>query len=301
MAVIETSGLTKLYGESPGIIDLDLEVREGEIFGFLGPNGAGKSTTIRTLLNFLMPTSGSGSVFGLDIVKDSVEIRRRTGYLPGDLAMYDRMTAREFLLYFSNLRKIDTTARVADLSERFDLDLDRPIKDYSTGNRQKVGLVNALMHDADLLILDEPTSGLDPLMQQEFQEVLEEVRAGGRTVFLSSHVLPEVERLADRVGIVRDQRLITVDSVEAFKGMSKATVTIRFAGLVDPGAYTSLDSVTEVDTRNGGDTLVLTVEGSVDSVIKMAAGEEVLSISTRAHDLEDVFLSFYSKDSADAP
>jgi ABC-2 type transport system ATP-binding protein len=248
-----------------------------------------------------MPTSGSGSVFGLDIVKDSVEIRRRTGYLPGDLAMYDRMTAREFLLYFSNLRKIDTTARVADLSERFDLDLDRPIKDYSTGNRQKVGLVNALMHDPDLLILDEPTSGLDPLMQQEFQEVLEGVRADGRTVFLSSHVLPEVERLADRVGIVRDQRLITVDSVEAFKGMSKATVTIRFAGLADSGAYTSLDSVTEVDTRNGGDTLVLTVEGSVDSVIKMAAGEEVLSISTRAHDLEDVFLSFYSKDSADAP
>ena len=147
MAVIETSGLTKLYGESPGIIDLDLEVREGEIFGFLGPNGAGKSTTIRTLLNFLMPTSGSGSIFGLDIVKDSVEIRGRTGYLPGDLAMYERMTAREFLLYFSNLRKIDTTARVADLAERFDLDLDRPIKDYSTGNRQKVGLVNALMHD----------------------------------------------------------------------------------------------------------------------------------------------------------
>lgn len=301
MTIIETSGLTKLYGDSPGIIDLDLEVRQGEIFGFLGPNGAGKSTTIRTLLNFLMPTSGSGSIFGLDIARDSVEIRKRTGYLPGDLAMYERMTAREFLLYFANLRKVDTTVRVAELSNRFDLDLDRPIKDYSTGNRQKVGLVNALMHEPDLLILDEPTAGLDPLMQQEFQAVLEEVRDDGRTVFLSSHVLPEVERLADRVGIVRDQHLITVDSVEAFKGLSKATVTIRFANVPDASAFAAIDAVVDVDTRNGGDTVVLTVEGSVDSVIKRAGLDEVLSISTRAHDLEDVFLSFYSKEEPDAP
>jgi ABC-2 type transport system ATP-binding protein len=300
VAIVETRGLTKFYGESPGIIDLELEVRQGEIFGFLGPNGAGKSTTIRTLLNFLMPTSGTGSIFGLDIVKDTVEIRRRTGYLPGDLAMYDRMTAREFLLYFANLRKIDTTKRVKELSERFDLDLDRPIKDYSTGNRQKVGLINALMHDPDLLILDEPTAGLDPLMQQEFQELLEEVRDAGRTVFLSSHVLPEVERLADRVGIVRNQRLVTVDSVEAFKGLSRATVTIRFAGITDSAAFTGLNSVIDVDIRNGGDTLVLTVEGSVDAVIKRAAREEVLSISTRAGDLEEVFLSFYSGENLDA-
>lgn len=299
MAVIETTGLTKLYGDSPGIIDLDLEVREGEIFGFLGPNGAGKSTTIRTLLNLLKPTRGTGSIFGLDIERDSVAIRRRTGYLPGDLALYDRMTAREFLLYFSNLRKIDTTGRVKELSERFDLDLDRPIKDYSTGNRQKVGLVNALMHDPDLLILDEPTSGLDPLMQQEFQELLEEIRDDGRTIFLSSHVLPEVERLADRVGIVRDQRLITVDSVEAFKGLSKSTITIRFAQIAGPGAFELLDSVISVDARNGGDTLVITVEGSVDAVIKTAAAQEVLSISTRAHDLEDVFLSYYSTEAQD--
>ncbi len=299
MTVIETSGLTKFYGDSPGIIDLDLEVRQGEIFGFLGPNGAGKSTTIRTLLNFLIPTRGTGTVFGHDIGKGSVEIRRRTGYLPGDLAMYDRMTAREFLLFFSNLRHLDTSKKVAELSDRFELDLDRRIKDYSTGNRQKVGLVNAFMHEPDLLILDEPTAGLDPLMQLEFGEMLEEVRDEGRTVFLSSHVLPEVERLADRVGIVRDQRLVTVDSVEAFRGLSKATVTIRFATDPNPEEFSRLESVTKVDTRNGGDTLVLTVEGSVDSVIKRAAQDEVLSISTRTADLEDVFLSFYSGGSND--
>jgi len=294
VAVIETSGLTKFYGDAPGIIDLDLVVRQGEIFGFLGPNGAGKSTTMRTLLNFLIPTRGSGTIFGLDIQSESVAIRARTGYLPGELAMYDRMTAREFLQYFANLRKVDTRARVEELAERFELDLDRPIKDYSSGNRQKVGLVNAFMHDPELLILDEPTGGLDPLMQQEFQDLLEEVRDEGRTVFLSSHILPEVERLADRVGIVRDQRLVTVDSVEAFKGLSKATVTIRFAAIPDPGSFSSLESVTEVETRNGGDTLVLTVEGTVDAVLKRAAEKEVLSISSRAGELEDVFLSYYA-------
>ncbi|MDK1018747.1 MAG: ABC transporter ATP-binding protein [Actinomycetota bacterium] len=292
--VIETSGLTKFYGTAPGIIDLDLEVREGEIFGLLGPNGAGKSTTIRTLLNFLLPTRGSGTIFGLDIHKETVAIKRRTGYLPGDLALYDRMTGREFLLYFANLRKIDTRTRVRELADRFDLDLDRPIKAYSSGNRQKVGLVNAFMHDPELLILDEPTGGLDPLMQQEFQDLLNEVRDDGRTVFLSSHILPEVERIADRVGIVRDQRLVTVDSVEAFKDLGRATVTIRFASIPDPSAFASLESVLEVDVRNGGDTLVLSIEGTVDAVLKMAAAQEVLSISTRANELEDVFLSYYT-------
>lgn len=190
--------------------------------------------------------------------------------------------------------------KVEELASRFELDLDRRIKDYSSGNRQKVGLVNAFMHEPELLILDEPTGGLDPLMQQEFQDLLEEVRDEGRTVFLSSHILPEVERLADRVGIVRDQRLVTVDSVEAFKGLSKATVTIRFAGIPDPEDFAILEAVTFVDTRNGGDTLILTVEGSIDTVLKRAALEEVLSISTRTDDLEEVFLSFYSGNQADA-
>lgn len=296
MAVIETSGLTKYYGDTPGIIDLDLEVSEGEVFGFIGPNGAGKSTTIRTLLNFLFPTSGSGTIFGLDIIKGSLEIRTRTGYLPGDLSMYETMTAREFLTYFANLRKVDTAVRMQELADRFELDLDRKIKDYSTGNRQKVGIVNAFMPDPELFVLDEPTAGLDPLMQQEFQEMIGEVRDEGRTVFLSSHILPEVERIADRVGIVRQGRLIAVDSVEAFKAKAHRSVTIQFAAPVEASAFAGLESVASVETRNDGTVLSLTVKGSMDAVVKAAATYDVLSVSTRSGELEEVFLSYYSQD-----
>jgi len=293
-AVIETSGLTKYYGSSPGIIDLDLDVRQGEVFGFLGPNGAGKSTTIRTLLNFLFPTSGTGSVLGLDIVHDSIDIHRRTGYLPGDLSMYDAMTAREFLIYFANLRKVDATARMNELADRFDLDLDRKIKDYSSGNRQKVGVVNAFMHEPEMYILDEPTSGLDPLMQQEFQELIREVRQGGATVFLSSHILPEVERIADRVGIVRESHLIAVDTVEAFKAKAHRTVTIQFADAVETAIFDGIEDVTSVESRNQGSVLALTVRGHMDPVIKRAAQFDVVSVSTRSDELEEVFLSYYS-------
>ena len=294
---IETSGLTKFYSATPGIIDLDLCVEEGEVFGFIGPNGAGKSTSIRMLLNFLFPTRGSGTILGLDIIKGSMEIRRRTGYLPGDLSMYNTMTAREFLTYFANLRKVDANRQIVALAERFELDLDRKIKDYSTGNRQKVGVVNAFMHEPELLILDEPTAGLDPLMQQEFQSLINEVRVEGRTVFLSSHILPEVDRIADRVGIVRENRLIAVDSVEAFKAKARSTVTIQFARAVDDDVFSNLDSVLSSASRNGGSTLVITVSGSLDAVIKEAANHDVVSISTGDSELEDVFLSYYSADS----
>lgn len=294
VAAIETSGLTKYYGDSPGIIDLDLDVKIGEVFGFLGPNGAGKSTTIRTLLNFLFATKGSGTVLGLDIVKDSIEIRRRTGYLPGDLAMYEAMTAREFLIYFANLRKVDATTEMDRLADRFDLDLDRKIKDYSTGNRQKVGVVNAFMHTPELYILDEPTAGLDPLMQQEFQELIAEVKADGATVFLSSHILPEVDRIADRVGIVRESRLIAVDSLESFKAQAHQSVTIQFTTPVDAASFASLPSVASADTRNNGTVVALTVKGDIDAVVKKAATLDVISISTRADELEEVFLSYYS-------
>ncbi|MEN8239901.1 MAG: ABC transporter ATP-binding protein, partial [Actinomycetota bacterium] len=272
---IETSGLTKFYGTSPGITNLDLQVQEGEVFGYIGPNGAGKSTTIRTLLNFLFPTRGSGRVLGLDIIKDSLQIRRRTGYLPGDLSMYDTMTAREFLTYFSNLRKVDAKRAMVSLAERFELDLDRRIRDYSSGNRQKVGVVNAFMHEPELLILDEPTSGLDPLMQQEFQALINEVRAEGRTVFLSSHILPEVDRIADRVGIVRESHLVAVDSVEAFKTKARSTVTIQFATAVDDSVFASLEGVRSTASRNDGSVLAVTVSGSLDAVIKEAANHDV--------------------------
>lgn len=293
-AAIETSGLTKYYGDAPGIIDLDLEVHEGEIFGFLGPNGAGKTTTIRTLMNFLFPTDGSGTVLGLDIVKQTQEIRRRTGYLPGDLAMYEAMTAREFLIYFANLRGIDATTSMEELAERFDLDLDRKIKDYSTGNRQKVGVVNAFMHDPELYILDEPTAGLDPLMQQEFQELIREVKAAGATVFLSSHILPEVDKIADRVGIVRESRLIAVDTLESFKAQAHQSITLQFAEPVELGVFSALPNVTSAESRNAGTVVALTVKGDMDAVVKAAADRHVESVSTRADELEEVFLSYYS-------
>jgi len=294
--VIETAGLTKYYGDTAGIVDLDLAVEEGEVFGFIGPNGAGKTTTIRLLLDFIRPTRGSGAIFGMDIGGDSLSIRRRVGYLPGDLALYPSMTGREFLFYFSGLRGIDTASTTAALAERFDLDLDRRIKEYSKGNRQKVGVVNAFMHEPELLILDEPTGGLDPLMQQEFAELLREVRNEGRTVFLSSHYLPEVERVADRVGIVRQGRLIAVDTLDGFRSKVQSNLSIEFESPVDPADFAGIAGVTVVDTGNGGAMLRLSVGGSQQAVLEAAAARGVRAITSAEADLDDVFLSYYGPD-----
>ena len=299
--VIHTAGLTKYYGETAGIVDLDLAVASGEVFGFIGPNGAGKTTTIRLLLNFLRPSRGSGTIFGMDIAGGSLSIRRRVGYLPGELGLYPSMTGREFLLYFSGLRGIDTAAMTARLAERFDLDLDRRIKEYSKGNRQKVGLVNAFMHEPELLILDEPTGGLDPLMQLEFAELLVEVRQEGRTVFLSSHYLPEVERVADRVGIVRQGHLIAVDTLAGFRSRIQAKLSIEFGSPVDPAAFSALEGVAVVDILKGGALLRLSVAGSQDAVIKAAAERDVMAITSEEADLDDVFLSYYGPDTGPGP
>ena len=298
---IETAGLTKYYGETAGILDLDLGVDEGEVFGFIGPNGAGKTTTIRLLLNFLKPSRGSGSIFGLDIERRSLEIRSRIGYLPGDLALYPSMTGREYLLYFSRLRGIDTAANTRTLAERFELDLDRRIKEYSKGNRQKVGVVNAFMHEPELLILDEPTGGLDPLMQQEFGELLTEVRAEGRTVFLSSHYLPEVERVADRVGIVRQGRLIDTDTLSGFKSKVQSNLSIKFGSPVDAAPFTAIEGVTVIDLLDGGTLLRLSIAGSQKAVIKEAASRDVITVTSEEADLDEVFLSYYGSDTRPHP
>jgi ABC-2 type transport system ATP-binding protein len=293
-APIILEGLTKYYGSVRGIEDLDLEVHEGEVFGFLGPNGAGKSTTISTVLDFIRPTSGTATVLGMDSRRDSVAIHREIGYLPGELAMPDKMTGRELLSYLGALRGVDTAAEVESLANRFDLDLDRKIRAYSSGNRQKVGLVQAFMHRPRLLILDEPTNGLDPIVQQEFYALLREVSDEGRTVFLSSHILPEVERITDRAAIIRRGHLMVVAEIEELKRQAQRHVEFTFVDPVDPAVFAVLDSVDNVQASDR--TLTFTVTGSMDSVVKVAALYEIERIVSHDGDLESAFLSYYSGD-----
>jgi ABC-2 type transport system ATP-binding protein len=298
---ISTSRLTKYYGDTPGIIDLDLEVRVGEVFGFLGPNGSGKSTTIRTLLHLLHPSSGSGEILGMDVTAQSAEIRARVGYLPGDLAMYDDMTAAQLFQYFGALRGVDVAATADQLAARLQLDVSRKIGSYSTGNRQKAAIVQAFMHRPELLVLDEPTTGLDPLMQLEFFEMIDEVRAEGRTVFLSSHILPEVERLADRVGIVRDSRLVTVQSVADLRARALHSLELVFSAVVDVNEFELLPSVRRCEPTHGGRGVLLSVAGSLSEVMDVAGRSTIENIRTREGDLEEAFLAFYQGGDADVP
>jgi ABC-2 type transport system ATP-binding protein len=294
-AAIHTDHLSKRYGSRLGLVELDLTVERGEVFGFLGPNGAGKTTTIRTLLDLIRPSSGRATVLDRDSHVQSLEIRRRVGYLPGELALYDTLTRRELLRYVANLRGSHgggVDARYVEaLIERLDLDPSRQIRTLSKGNKQKVGLVQAFMHQPELLILDEPTSGLDPLVQQEFHRLALEAKAEGRTVFLSSHVLGEVERIADRVGILRDGRLIAVDAVAAIRERARHHVDIRFGRPVPAGVFAGLPGVREATIE--GDHGRFAVEGSMDGLIKAAAGFEVVTIVSHEPDLEEVFLDYY--------
>ena len=294
-AAIVTEGLTKYYGPSPGIIELDLEVQTGEVFGFLGPNGSGKSTTIRTLLDLIHPTRGSARLLGLDSRSGSVEVRRRTGYLPSELALYPQMSARELIRYFAALRSFDRWDRVEALAERLAFDLDRRVGEFSTGNKQKLGIIQAFMHEPELLILDEPTNGLDPLMQHEFYSLIDEVRAAGRTVFLSSHVLPEVERLADRVGIVRQSRLVAVESVESLRAKALRRFEIEFRERVDAKEFGELPGVRKAEPTNDGRGVTLHVSGDVAAVIRTAAQYPVADIVVREADLEEIFLAHYER------
>jgi ABC-2 type transport system ATP-binding protein len=293
---IAASGLSKDYGSGRGLFGLDLEVGAGEVFGFLGPNGAGKSTTMRLLLDLIKPTSGSARVLGLEVGNGSLEIRRRVGFLPGDFALYPKLTGRAVLDYLAQLRG-GVDPRVRDsLAERFDADLERPIRQLSTGNRQKLGLIQAFMHEPELLILDEPIAGLDPLVQQSFHALLGEVSAQGRTVFLSSHTLSEVERVTRRLAILRRGRLVVVDSLENLRKVAVQRLEIEFGEPVDPAAFRALPGVEEVEAD--GRTLTVGFEGSADAVVKAAAAHEVRSIRPREDDLEDIFLRYYRETSA---
>jgi ABC-type multidrug transport system ATPase subunit len=292
-AVIETQQLTKSYGPHRGIIDIDLTVSEGEAFGFLGPNGAGKTTTIRTLLDHLRPTSGRATIFGIETTVDPVAIHRRIGYLPGEFALYDKLTGGQTIDYFANLRGGVDTAYQNDLIRRLDLDTSRKFKEYSKGNKQKVGLVVALQHRPDLLMLDEPTSGLDPLVQQTFFEIIREAKAEGRTVFLSSHILGEVEKTCDRVAIIRDGLLVKVDSVEALRDLAHHQVELRFSGEVPVAAFSGLPGVSDVTADEH--VLRLRVSGSITPVVREAARYELLDFVSREPSLEETFLAEYGR------
>jgi ABC-2 type transport system ATP-binding protein len=306
MEAIVTAGLTKRYGHHPRPIhppgrgsageiraleDLSIEVHEGEIFGFLGPNGAGKSTTIRLLLGFLHPSAGSGSVLGLDIVRDSVAIRQRTGYLPGGIALYDTLTGERLLDYLADLTGRPPTRR-AELCDRLELSaatLRRLVRDYSRGMRQKIGIVQALQHDPELAILDEPTEGLDPLMQRAFYGILDDLKAAGRTIFFSSHVLSEVERVCDRVAIIRRGRLVALEDVEALLDRRKRNVEMRVLG-PEP-ALEGVPGVSSLVAADGRITCQL--EGDVGPFLAAIRDSHVVDLTIEPAHLEEAFLELY--------
>ena len=294
-SAIQAEGLTKHYGDVEALVDLDLEVRTGEVFGFLGPNGAGKTTMIRTILDEIRPTRGRAAILGMDTHEDSVEIRRHIGYVPGDLAMYPTLTGKDTLTFFANLRGGVDWSYVDHLADRLDADLSKKVGDLSSGNRQKVGLIQAFMNRPDLLIMDEPSSGLDPLVQREFQTMMREVVSEGRTVFLSSHTLSEVQRVADRVGIIRRGHLVAVEAVTDLRSKAMRRVEFEFTTEPDAGVFAEVHGVRDVTVENHRATL--SYDGTIHARLQQVADRyEVVDITTREADLEEIFLTYYEDD-----
>jgi len=289
---IATDGLTKFYGPTRGLEDLNLRVDWGEVFGFLGPNGAGKTTTIRLLLDLIRPTRGRAAIAGHDTRSDSLELRRLAGYLPGELKLPERRTAGACLDHFAQIRGGVDARAISDLAERLGLDMSRRIGDLSKGNKQKVGVVAAFMHDPQVLILDEPTTGLDPLRQQTVLDLIRERAEAGRTVFLSSHELDQVEHAAQRVGIVNDGRLIAVETMTKLKERAVRRVEVRLTGEA-PGLARLADVAGVRDVVVSGPIVRLTVEGAMDAVIKALAELPVQTLTSEAPDLDEIFLSYY--------
>lgn len=296
LAAIETTGLTKRYPGGRGVADLDLAVRRGEIFGFLGPNGAGKTTTMKMILDLIRPTSGTIRVLGLDPVAQGAELRAQIGYLPGELVLEGAENVGELLGFFARLQGHVDPAWVTELSERLELDRTRKVKNLSKGNKQKVGIVQAFMHRPALLVLDEPTSGLDPLMQQVFLNLVTEAKAEGQTVFMSSHILSEVQEVADRVAIIKDGHLVTEGTVESLERQAVSQVEIRFGEPFKTEDFTGLAHVAGV--RVEGHTLHCSIDGSVDALVKQAARYRVDALFCHKPDLEAIFMDEYVKEGA---
>lgn len=291
--VIKTKNLSKYYGKIKGIDDLTLEVGEGEIFGFLGPNGAGKTTTIRLLTGFLKPTHGSATIFGLDSQKDSVQIRKEIGMVPGDINLYDKMIGSELIDFICKIRIDDQPTLKDQLIKRLDFDPTRRIKGYSKGNKQKLAIILALMHEPKLLILDEPTSGLDPLMQQEIYGVLKEFKRKGRTIFLSSHFLPEVDKVCDRVGIVKDGNLVSIETIEGLRNKTVRHLDVYFAEEINPQEFQVLSEVISVNKLN--DYWRISVQGEIDNLVKKISQYKIKDLIFNQASLENFFMDFYKK------
>ncbi len=292
MNAIETVGLTKYYGKSRGIIDVSFAVEQGDFYGFIGPNGAGKSTTIRTLLGLIRPTSGEAKIFGMDVTRERTDVLRRVGYLPGESAFYGGMRVRELLEFSAKMRGVDCAARTKELCERLELDVSRKVDELSLGNRKKVGIVCAFQHDPELYILDEPTSGLDPLMQREFYDLLRERNQQGATVFLSSHVLSEIERYCSHAAVIREGRLLVSDRVSKLGHTGVKRVSLRGAA-----SLPSMEGVRDVQTSHDQTTFFF--NGDVHALLGTLSALPFEDVSVTDPDLEDVFMHYYEKE-ADA-
>jgi ABC-2 type transport system ATP-binding protein len=291
-SVIHTEGLTKHYGDVKAVVNLNLDIRAGEIFGFLGPNGSGKTTTIRTMLDEIRPTAGRASILGLDTHDKAVEIRRHIGYLPGDLAMYPNLTGKDTLTYFANLRGGVDWSYVGLLAKRLDADLTKKVGNLSSGNRQKVGLIQAFMNRPKVLIMDEPSSGLDPLIQREFQTMLREVAGEGYTVFLSSHSLSEVQRVADRVGIIRHGKLIAIEIVSDLRSKAIRRIELVFDTPVEAAVFEAVPGVRDVSVKDH--QAVLSYDGKMEVLLRAVMDRyDLVDIHTQEADLEEIFLTYY--------
>jgi ABC-2 type transport system ATP-binding protein len=285
--------LTKKYGDFTAVKDLSLEIEKGEIFGLLGPNGAGKTTAIRVCLGLLSKTKGDIKILGLDSHKESIEIRRRTGYLPGDFGLIDGISTYSFLKYLLSLSNVKSDKKLKDMAQRFDLDLKRKTNELSKGNRQKVGVVQSLMADQELIILDEPTGGLDPLMQQIFYEIIREEQEAGRTIFMSSHILAEVEAVCDKVAIIKEAELILNEHITTLQDMTGKVLEVEFRERVSPSDF-EIEGISHIEAD--GKKLIMTITGNMDDVIKRVADHRIINMNLQTYSLENLFLKYYSGD-----
>jgi ABC-2 type transport system ATP-binding protein len=293
MPIIETCSLTKYYGKSRGIIGLDLEVEEGEIFGFIGPNGAGKSTTIRTLLGLIFPTGGTGRIFGLDIVRESKEIRKHIGFMPSEVHFYDKMDVLELLQYSARFFGMDCEARITQLADLFDLDLHRRLLDLSSGNKKKVSILQSLIHRPRLLIMDEPTTGLDPLMKAKFFGLLREENRRGTTIFFSSHTLSEVQKMCRRVAIIKEGRIIATEDIETLRKKQLRKIQIEFAG---PSAANTIDCRGVISPRQHDRILSFMFSGRIEELLRALADKSLADMLIEEPTLEEIFMHYYDEE-----